>query len=565
MMLLIAVCIAVPGPMRAQRVRGIVTSSASEQPTGAILTLEDTSGRPVARALVHADGTFVLTAPASGRFRLRAIRLGFRPSDWETIDVGAAGVDGIRLEMTSVPVRLDRVAVSAAGQCTTRPDSAMAAFALWRAAETALLSSSVAQSDSRLALLITTYERSIDVATSRVLRLRQTTRTGNTRRPFGATRTPADFARRGFVDREPDGGITYRAPDADVLLSAEFLDSHCFSVSPENATHSGETGLRFEPTRSRRDLSDVRGTLWLDDLTSELRSLEWSYTNIEAMAAEAGAGGRLTFARLPSGIWVVGNWLLRMPVVSERRSSIPSTVASIGALSIRSERERTVRSIQEVGGVVVSVRDGEQELWPAHSVQRTVRLLDADSRQPLAGARVELFESGLNAVSDSQGSIALPYVLVGRYNLSILRPSLAMLGVSFKSTITVREDGVEPSELAVPNDAGVLRLACAEQYLGPGRAVVSGIVVANDGAAPDHVVRMRATSRGGMQGIGSRGAATTVREIWTHTDEFGRYNLCGLPWDSEIIVQAPDEAGQPGERITPRRDSPTRLNIVLNP
>ena len=564
-MLLTAVWMAAPGRVLAQRVRGTVTSAENPQPTGAIVTLEDASGEAVGRALTHADGTFVLTAPTNGRFRLRAIRLGFRPSPWETIDVGPAGVDGIRLEMRGVPVRLERVAVSAAGECTTRPDSAAAAFALWQAAETALLSSSVAQNDSRLGLLITTYQRSLDVPTGRVLRLQQTTRTGNTRRPFGATLTPVEFARRGFVEREPDGGVIYRAPDADVLLSAEFLDSHCFSVSGADAAHSGETGLKFEPTRSRRDLSDVRGTLWLDDLTSELRSLEWSYTNIEAAAANAGAGGRLTFARLPSGIWVVGSWLLRMPVVSERRSSIPSAGTSLGTVSVRSERERIARSIQEVGGIVVSVRDQGRELWPSRAGQRTMRLLDSDSRQPLAGAHVELFESGLETVSDSQGSIVLPYVLVGRYHMGVVRPSLAAVGVAFESILAVREDRVEPSELAVPNDDAVLSLACVGKFAGPARAVVNGVVVANDGAAPDHVVRVRATSRGEMQGIGSRGAATTVRAVWTTTDEFGRFHLCGLPWDEDVIVQAPDEAGQPGERIVPRRDGPARLDIVLKP
>jgi hypothetical protein len=566
MSVLLMLCVGLPRTSLAQHVRGTVDASGGGRPSGAVVVLVDEQGLFVARTLARADGSFTLTAQAPGRYRLRAIRLGFRPSAWDTVTVGPAGVDGIRITMASVPVRLAAVAVSAERQCTTRPDSSTVAFGLWQAAQAALLGSSVAQQDSRLALTITTFQRAVNTTTGQLLRLRQETRPGNTTRPFAATLTAAEFAQRGFVEQEQDGGTFYRAPDADVLLSPTFLDSHCFSLTAPDSGHAGGIGLSFEPNREQRDVSDVRGSLWLDRRTSELRTLEWSYTNIEPAAAAAGAGGRLTFGQLPSGIWVVKDWVLRMPVVSEQRSTTASSgVTTLGTLRVRQHAERVVRTVEEVGGVVVSVRDAEKEIWSTHGEQRKVRLVDAETRGPLVGAQVELRGTSQHAVSDSGGYTSFPYVLDGRYELLVVRPSLAKAGVAYEAGILVQRARVEPSEIEVPGDPAVLRIACADQYTGLDRAVVSGTIVANDGSAPAHAVRVRATSRGDMQGIGSRGAATTVRAVWTRTDELGRYYLCGLPWDEEVIIQAPDENGQPGHRVVLRRAAPTNVDIMLNP
>jgi hypothetical protein len=76
-------------------------------------------------------------------------------------------------------------------------------------------------------------------------------------------------------------------------------------------------GLGFEPVADRR-LTDIAGVLWLDPRSAELRDLEFHYTNLGQWAGTR-AGGSITFARLPSGAWVIRKWYIRAPVPLVRR------------------------------------------------------------------------------------------------------------------------------------------------------------------------------------------------------------------------------------------------------
>jgi hypothetical protein len=347
-------------------------------------------------------------------------------------------------------------------------------------------------------------------------------------------------------------------------LAPEFLAAHCLYLRAADTGHVNQIGLSFRPNRGG-DVSDVQGTLWLDRRTFELTRLEWSYTNIEPAADAAGAGGHLTFGVLPSGGWVVTEWNLRMPVVVERTSATASSVGGLGNVRMRQQRDRVVRVVEEVGGLVVSVREEGREVWATPANVRMLRLIDAESHTPLVGSLVELRGTTQRSVSDSGGYVALPYVLTGRYSAEIVIPSLVTSAVAYHADVNVQADGVEPPEIQVPARSVILNLACEGQYSDTDRGIVVGSIIASDGWSPTHPVRVRATARGEMRGIGSRGAASTVRAVWTRTDGLGRFRLCGLPWDEEVVVQAPEETGRPGERVVVRRDSPTRLDITLNP
>src|SRR6188508_1500675 len=69
-------------PANAQVVRGNVLASArGEHVRGAVVLLLDSADDVVrARALTSERGEFVFLAPDSGQYRLRAQRLGFRPT-----------------------------------------------------------------------------------------------------------------------------------------------------------------------------------------------------------------------------------------------------------------------------------------------------------------------------------------------------------------------------------------------------------------------------------------------------------------------------------------------------
>ena len=54
----------------------------------------------------------------------------------------------------------------------------------------------------------------------------------------------------------------YWAPDAAVLLSDEFLDTHCFHVTRNERRAPGLIGLAFQPVRGRNLHHDAIDPVW---------------------------------------------------------------------------------------------------------------------------------------------------------------------------------------------------------------------------------------------------------------------------------------------------------------
>jgi len=59
---------------------------------------------------------------------------------------------------------------------------------------------------------------------------------------------------------------------------------------------------------------DIRGTIWLDRESAQLRQLNFEYTRVPKWARGTEATGELRFAPLPDGGWIVQQWRLRVPV-----------------------------------------------------------------------------------------------------------------------------------------------------------------------------------------------------------------------------------------------------------
>ena len=108
------------------------------------------------------------------------------------------------------------------------------------------------------------------------------------------------LATKGYMHRNADGTHTYYAPDAEVLLSDQFIQTHCFSVVRETEKHEGHVGLSFVPIESGR-LVDVEGALWLDETSGELRTVEYRYAGLPASVSDPRNGGQLEFMPLLSG------------------------------------------------------------------------------------------------------------------------------------------------------------------------------------------------------------------------------------------------------------------------
>jgi hypothetical protein len=130
-------------------------------------------------------------------------------------------------------------------------------------------------------------------------------------RPFAAV-DPVWLARTGYVHGNINIGFEYYAPDEAVLLSREFASTHCFKIVRSNKRR-GEVGLNFDPSPDRR-LSDIAGTLWLNEKSSELIEIEFRFVNVPQLD-EFKPGGKVHFRRMSSGAWLVDNWYMRFPLL----------------------------------------------------------------------------------------------------------------------------------------------------------------------------------------------------------------------------------------------------------
>lgn len=301
-------------PLSAQLLRGRLVEEGRETPlTGAFVVLEDSAGRRVARTPASPSGRFLLEAPRAGRFHLRILRIGFAP--WEAeIRLAAGEILDRTFILSPAPVVLPEIAVAGAERCGGRARLDTLAGAIWLQAGTALALTNATVRSHAYRFETILEERNVD-ASGRLSTARKEPEVGISRWPVQSPPLDSLLA-SGFVENLEDlvVGPTWYGPDADFLLSDAFFDTHCFrTVPPGEADPPGVIGLAFAPEASDRR-ADIRGTLWLDRQTAELRRLEFAYTRLPSWARTATAGGSLGFAPLPGGGWIVQRWSLRVPV-----------------------------------------------------------------------------------------------------------------------------------------------------------------------------------------------------------------------------------------------------------
>jgi hypothetical protein len=326
-------------PGSAQTVRGRLLEPDSETPIAAALVLLiDSAGRELDGVLTDDEGTFLLRAPGSGTYRLRAEHIAYRTTTSAPLELAAGESRLYRMAISIRPIELSSLDVEAERQCTVRPEAGLEMASLWEAARKALNAVRWTERGQLFVFEVVRYQSELDPRT-RVVRQQQADTTWRMARPFVAANAD-DLVRHGFVQESP-GDTSYYAPDADVLLSDAFLDTHCFEVRTRG--EAGLIGLDFQPVPGR-DVADVRGVLWLDHQTGALRSLDFQYTGLDIGVPSTHFGGRLEFERLPTGAWIIGNWSIRGPIIARGGWGRP----------------RTLAGIKEVGGTVLQIIPREQ-------------------------------------------------------------------------------------------------------------------------------------------------------------------------------------------------------------
>lgn len=303
--------------LSAQAVRGRLLDASSGEPVaGALIVLLDADGSEVISTVTSARGTYHLRAPGAGVFSIRAERIGFENSLSNEITILAGETVTEELTASSSAIVLPVLAVESESECRVRPEEGEATYVLWEEARKALQVTEQTAAAYRFDAV--TYQRHVNL-------WGEPLEQGDTQFVSYAGRHPwrsvpiAELEEHGYA-REAEEGTYFYGPDAEVLLSDQFLDSHCFRY--RTGDDDIVVGLAFEPVRQVDDRVDVDGVLWLNRETSQLRTLEFSYTGIERpthLGTGPGPYGQMEFDQLPDGGWIVRDWWIRTPTGSRQR------------------------------------------------------------------------------------------------------------------------------------------------------------------------------------------------------------------------------------------------------
>jgi len=548
-----AAAVLLPAVLSAQTVRGSVVDRAQRPVAGVVVLLLDSADRSAARALTNDRGAYNLTAPAPGIFRLKTLRIGYRPaiSAPMTLQIGQDAT--LQLTVTDVPTALETIRVTGRNACRVRPDSAFATFAVWEEIRTALMAAELSAAARNVITRVVSYERRLDPKTGRLLREKRALSTSTGAQPW--TSVSADSLRRvGYAVIGDDGAMTFYAPDLAVLLSDIFVEDHCVRLAP--AADSKRIGIAFEPVRDRRHLPEIRGTLWVDRKTAELQRLEFTYTNLSRDLERSGASGDMEFVRTRGGHWVISRWAIRMPVIQSERVRMSSR-------SSATRLESWVSEIHVEGGELAMVRRGGDTLWTRPALTLTGTLLDSTSGAPLVASTVALRGTTLSAVSDVAGRFRINDAIPGDYTVEIRTPSLDSVDARYSVPFTFI-DTTTTLRARVPAAAQMLAAVCgAAKIATPYDGVVTGTVrMAGDSAPPQHV---KVTAE--WTELGPDTGRRPGRSQWleTRTDAHGRFRICGVPTHTTVVLRSESPAGitAPLEIRLFSNQRFARLNMVL--
>jgi hypothetical protein len=333
--LVAAALIVVGTRLAAQEVLVEVVEASNGKPiVGANVSLADTTGTSFFGNFSDQGGHAVLRAPSSGKYMVRADKVGY--DTWTSVILYVTGTP-IHVRAGMAPTRNPTTAIvrsETACQLLTPPGTP--AGDLWIEIKKALTASALTEAQGLVPLDVDLYDRALDRNLG-VVSERTEQRTRVARRPAtGISWDQIDSTRRASVS----GGDVYRPPEAATLVSDQFVKSHCFAAIRGYGPETGLTGLEFRPAKVGSQ-PELTGILWLDPKGNALRSLNFDYVNLPIPLRLARTTGRLEFQQLPGGQWIVPRWYIRMPRVAQ------ITSADVGSPAVARD---TLVGFQEVGG-----------------------------------------------------------------------------------------------------------------------------------------------------------------------------------------------------------------------
>jgi hypothetical protein len=532
-----AVC-SVGATLDAQTVRGAVTSAA--MPAGApgvIVLLLDSAQTPRVRALTGDRGEFALRAPAPGSYRLRALRIGLGPA--ETREFALAADTTIALRMTDVALALPPLTTKEQTQCSAHPDSSLALAALWEDAKTALLATAITPEAGLYRFDLVDHRRSytFDSGELSSISLAESFIDGD----HSWASIPAEELRAHGYLRANGDSTGFGAPGIQTLLSAYFVDTHCFRLA-RHAPADSLYAIEFEPVRGISHV-EVRGRLTILAATRELLALDFSYTNLELPVTGIEAGGHVQFLRLATGGWAITDWAIRIPTFRmkvERRVAAGSPASGRDLPGFRSpalmlDRHEVVPDEMRItGGSLRSVTRGDSTVWtrPTSSIQVQVDSLERGATGTVAwlvgSTRVLPVDSGRSGLFDR--------LVEGAYLIDVSNRELDVLGWPRRR---IRVDVKKPEHVAEHvrlDDALVAaRAACADDAsrLSASTGVLIGTVTRRGTPAIGQEVAVSWIG----DPVGARSPGSLERRLVRTLASDGRFYVCGVPRERPIEIR----------------------------
>ena len=412
-----ATLLLVDGAAEAQVLTGTVTDAEAGTPlSGAFVRAFDPSGERVAGVLTSPFGRYALTLPGPGTYTAQVELIGRATADSGPLVI----TEGAALEwspvLSSQAIQILGIEVEGGRRCTVRPDEGTLVARVWDEARKALEVAAWAEGQDLFRYRLRGYERELDRAGAEIADERSEIHSGYLRTPY--TSKPAEsLVEFGFVQETDDGAFAY-APDSHVLLSDDFLDSHCLSLARQE---TGQVGLGFEPTRDR-GITDIRGVMWLDSETAELTSVSYSYVGFPGVDDGFDLGGQVQFERLPSGAWIVRSWSLDLPILGE--------VLGVGGAT----PDRRIIGVLEKGGEVLTVLDQHgRTLFANDRAILAGTVFDSIRGHPLPDAEVIIRGTNHRATTGPDGEFLMPDLPRGRYRVGVEHPRLDSLGLPVTS------------------------------------------------------------------------------------------------------------------------------------
>jgi hypothetical protein len=545
---LIAAVLAAGARAGAQDVRVEVVEAGTGKPiVGANVALLDSAAvTPLGGGFSDQNGRTDLHVPARGPYRVRADKVGY--DTWMSVQLHL-GVKPVLVRVGMAPTRTPApIMPRSETACQELGGPGTPAGDLWVELKKALTANAMTEAQGLVPLDVDLYERVLDKNLS-IVSERAEQRARITRRPStGISWSQVDSTRR--VDA-PNNEV-YRAPDAALILSDQFVKAHCYTAIRGYGAETGLTGLEFKPARIAGQ-AELTGVLWLDPKANALRSLSFDYVNLPIPLRIARTTGRVEFQQLPGGQWIVPRWYIRMPRIT-RVTTISSGDTLIGFQEVGGAARPAGTAAASTGAEATPSPTGTPAAAGAAATDSpraanqsllTGIVYDSTTSRPLGGVQVSARGGRFKTLTTPGGGYEL--AVDGALNDTIVfeHPRLRLFHVADRvQTISTPPGARAHASVMIPSYASLRKSLCGQNDAAKEAQGFMAGYVRDAAGKPISRAHVWATWQVmWMEQNGRLVSTNQQRTVETDSNSDGSYMMCGFTRNAQITVKA-DIAGR---------------------